>query len=72
MTEELEQLKQMIEKDNLKDGDYVIIMFKMDYGRPKVENVYRNFKHLRENYQKDADSIHEDYGIRLEYFSYQE
>lgn len=69
--EALEQLKQMIEEDNLKDGDYVIIMYKVDCGNLKVENVYRNFKHLMENYQKDADSIHEDYGVRLEYFSYQ-
>ena len=69
--EALEQLKQMIENDNLKDGDYVIVMYKVDCGNPKVENVYRNFKHLMENYQKDVDSIHEDYGVRLEYFSYQ-
>lgn len=69
--EALEQLKQMIEEDNLKDGDYVIIMYKVDCGNAKVENVYRNFKHLMENYQKDVDSIHEDYGVRLEYFSYQ-
>lgn len=53
--EALEQLKQMIENDNLKDGDYAIIMHKVDWVNPKV---YRNFKHLMENYQKDADSIH--------------
>ena len=68
--EVLEQLKQIIDNDNLKDGDYVIIMYKVDGRMKEVENVYRNFEHLRENYHKDSDSIHEDCGVRLEYFSY--
>ncbi len=49
--EALNQLKQMIEEDNLKDGDYVIIMYKVDCGKTTVENVYLfNFLNINLKY----------------------
>ena len=67
----IQMLKEEIEKENLNESDYCIIIYEVFPEKREVRFIYKNFQDFSEKMKADCQKIDEDNGIYLEWRTYE-
>jgi hypothetical protein len=67
----IQMLKEEIEKENLNESDYCIIIYEVFPAKREVRFIYKNFQDFSEKMKADCQKIDEDNGIYLEWRTYE-